>query len=109
MKFKILSETAIPAAELKEKLEAISKEDTLNFRANKTYEYLNEFVEMGKNDAEELIGKIKKLNTPRLKDEHIVKLADLKPKTAEEVKVILQGYPITISKENLAKLAEQFA
>ena len=101
----ILNESPISSAELKEHLERIKKRDgELNFRANKTLEYLNHF-DIPK-DYKELSEAITQLKVPRLKDSHIKKIIDVRPKTVEELKVILQGYPISINNENLKKIVD---
>ncbi|MBW2964134.1 hypothetical protein KY363_01625 [Candidatus Woesearchaeota archaeon] len=102
-----LSEQPVTMAELKEELKKIKKRDeTLNFRAEKTQEYLDLFVNLKDKDAKDLFKKVEELNVPRLKPEHIVKLIDILPTTTEEVKVVLQGYTITVTKENLKRIAD---
>jgi DNA-directed RNA polymerase subunit F len=103
----ILNEKPITMAEVKEELEKIKKESgELNYRANKTHDYLQEFSKENFQKAKSLIKKIEDLNIPRLKEEHIVKIIDTMPKFAEEVKALLSGYTITISQENCKKIAE---
>ncbi|MBU0461544.1 MAG: hypothetical protein KJ574_03075 [Nanoarchaeota archaeon] len=103
----IIKETPITMAELREQLKAIKKRDEeFSFRAGKTDEYLNHFVTLKLKEAEELINKIKALDIPRLKEEHIAKIVDLLPDHLEEVKSVLQGYTITVTKENLKKIAD---
>jgi DNA-directed RNA polymerase subunit F len=41
-----------------------------------------------------------------LKEDHIVKIIDLMPVNVADLDVLLQGYPITISKENQAKIVD---
>lgn len=102
---KILSEVPISMKELKEELENIKKRDKeLNFRANKAEEYLNHFSPIKK--EKELEQEITKLDVPRLKDVHIKKIVDLMPGSVDELKIILQGYPISINNENLKKIIE---
>lgn len=104
---KVLSEMPVSMVELSEELKKIKKRDgELNFRANKTEEYLTLFVGLKPNEAKELLEKIKGLNIPRLKEEHITKLVDILPKTVEEVKSIISSYPITVSAENCKKIAD---
>ena len=110
MAVKLISETPITMAELKEDLKKIKERDKeLNFRANKTEEYLNMFSTLDADKARELMGKIKKLDIPRLKDEHITKIVDLLPVSADEVKSIIQGYTVTVNNDNLKKISETVA
>lgn len=107
MSIEITSENPVSMAALREKLKAVKKRDKeLNFRANKVDEYLDMFVKLKEKDAEDMCKKLEALNVPRLKPEHIVKIVDLMPETVEDLKVILQGYTLTVNKENMAKIVE---
>ncbi|MFO8016325.1 MAG: hypothetical protein R6U32_04420 [Candidatus Woesearchaeota archaeon] len=104
---KVISETPITMAELKEDLSKIKERDgEVNFRANKTDEYINMFSTLDMKKAEELKSKIQALEVPRLKDEHILKIVDILPGSADEVKSVLQGFTITINQDNLKKIAD---
>jgi DNA-directed RNA polymerase subunit F len=104
-KLEILKEEPITMAAMKAELENIKKRDEeLNFRANKTEEYLAQFDLPNDKKVEEIIKKIEGLKIPRLKDFHIVKIIDLMPKTVEEMKGILQGYTITVTQDNMKKI-----
>ena len=106
MKITVLNETPITAAEVKENLGKIRKANKeLNFRAQKTEDYLNQIVSDSKKTLE-LVKKIEGLKIPRLREEHIAKLADIKPVTEKDVKFVLQGYTITVTKENMGKIAK---
>jgi len=92
-------------SEMKEELEKIKNRDgELNFRANKTEEYLQQLELTDSKKIEELRKKINGLKVPRLKEEHITKILDLMPKTAEEMKGILQGYTLSVTQENMKKI-----
>ncbi|NQU79063.1 hypothetical protein HQ545_04815 [Candidatus Woesearchaeota archaeon] len=103
----ILDEKPITMAHLKEELKRIKKRDEeLNFRAEKTEEYLNQFSTITEKKAKEIFKKIEELNIPRIKPEYIVKMIDIMPETSDEVKSLLQGYAITVTKENLKRVAD---
>ncbi|MBU3942064.1 MAG: hypothetical protein KKF74_04075 [Nanoarchaeota archaeon] len=103
----IISEKPITLTELKQEIDKIKKRDKeLNFRVGKTEEYLSHFVNLSKESEEELIKKLEKLNVPRLRDIHITKIVDTLPKTVDELKIILQGYTITVNNENLKKIVD---
>ncbi len=103
----ILEETSINLVDLKEELKKIQKRDgELNFRANKTVEYLNSVVTLKPKDAKDLYKKLEDLNIPRLKDVHINKIIDILPKTVEELKTIVQSYTLTVNNDNLKKIAK---
>ena len=101
----IISEAPINVYQLKKELERIKKRDNeLNFRASKTEEYLNQIM-IHKN-ADELFNKIMHLNIPRLKEQHVHKIIDIIPTTLNELKFVLQSYPITINNESMKKIVD---
>ena len=55
---------------------------------------------------EELFDEIESLDVPRLKDKHIIKLIDFLPKTVEDLDVIIEGYPLTLSDEDKEAIVE---
>ena len=107
----IVEETPLSMAELKDELSSIKKrdEDDLNFRAGKTEDYLNQFVTLGPRKAKELIKKLEELDIPRLKELHIRKIVDVMPTKPEEVKSVMEAYPITISSDNIKKIVSTVA
>ena len=110
MKQKIITETPIAMAKVKQALVAIKAlEGELNYRAGKTFEYLEQFAKLDAKKAEELEHALTKLNIGRVKEQHIIKLIDVLPTTAKDVKTVLQGYAVTITNENLDKIAAKIA
>lgn len=101
----IIEEKPITMAELKKELGKKTKEE-LNFRAGKTQEYLSQFCKYSEDKIKELTDKIDKLKIPRLKEEHVVKIADVLPTTVDDLKSLLQGYTVTIKNENMKKIVE---
>jgi DNA-directed RNA polymerase subunit F len=98
---------SISMAELKQELDSIKKRDQeLGLRSARTAEYLKIFVELSPKKAAELKKKLEKLNIARLKQEHINKITDLLPLTKEDVKVILQGFDVSISSSDMEKIVE---
>ena len=101
----VISETPISAYQLKKELEKIKKRDNeLNFRANKAEEYLHQIAVL--KNADDLFDKITKLNIPRLKEQHISKIIDIAPTTVNDLKVVLQGYTITLNSESMKKIVD---
>jgi DNA-directed RNA polymerase subunit F len=101
----ILNEIPMSMAQLKGELERIKKRDKeLNFRAAKTEDYLNQVIEI--KNSEELFKKLTALNIPRLKEQHMYKIIDVLPTTVDSLKVILQGYTLTVNNQNLKKIAD---
>ena len=94
----IISEAPINMHQLKKELERIKKRDNeLNFRANRTEEYLQQVATV--KNADELFSKLMKLNIPRLKEHHIHKIIDIAPTTMNELKVIYQLQLLEIHKK----------
>lgn len=103
---KIISEQPITLATLKKELNSIKKRDEeLNFRSGKTEEYLNTFSKSMKASSE-LEQRLIDLNIPRIRDEMIVKITDLMPKTVEDLKNIIQAYPTSVTEDNLKKIVK---
>ncbi|MBI2659167.1 hypothetical protein HYX05_03675 [Candidatus Woesearchaeota archaeon] len=101
----IISEAPISIYQLKKELERIKKRDSeLNFRANKTEEYLGQVAAL--KNPDELFGRIMKLNIPRLREQHVQKIIDIAPTTMNDLKVIVQGYTITLNSESMKKIVE---
>ncbi len=107
---KILSETPTNASEVKQVLEQIREHDKeLSFRAQRTLEHLESTSVLSPKKAKELENSLTKLDIPRLKEQHVHKLIDAQPKTADDVKLILQGYAVTVTNENCKKIADTIA
>lgn len=103
----ILEKNPISLTELKQALKNIKQRDEeLTYRTGKTEEYINSLKILDVEEYEAKKQLLTDLQIPRLKPEHIVKILDISPKTLEELEVVLSGYPITITKENLTKIIE---
>ncbi|MBI2656151.1 hypothetical protein HYX03_00240 [Candidatus Woesearchaeota archaeon] len=101
----LVSENPMNSYQLRKELERIRKRDNeLNFRANRTEDYLNQIA--GLKDADKLFDKLVKLNIPRLKEQHIHKIIDITPTTLNDLKVVLQGYTITLNSESMKKIVD---
>ena len=104
---KVVDEKAMSLIKLKEDLELIEKRDEeLNFRANRTKEYLNMFVKMDSKEFESLMKKIEELNIPRLKEKHIIKILNVMPENMDSLKAVLSGETITIKDEDIKKIVD---
>jgi DNA-directed RNA polymerase subunit F len=107
---KILSESPTNGSEVKQILEKIQeREKELSFRSQRTLEHLQAITTLGPKKAKELEDALNKLDIPRMKEQHVNKLIDALPKTADEVKVMLQGYALTVTNENCKKIADTVA
>jgi DNA-directed RNA polymerase subunit F len=103
----ILEKTPLSMVQLKAELNAVSKRDKEpGFRTTKTIEYLNSFNTLSQTEFNSMKKKIEDLQIPRLKEEHIIKILDIVPKNVNDLGVLLQGYTITVSKENLKNIVD---
>ena len=104
---KIIKEHPLSLIQLKETLDTIKKRDKEpNVRVQKTEDYINLFAKISLEQEKKLREKITTLNVPRLKEEHITKIIDILPREADHLKAVLQGYTITVSKENIQKIID---
>jgi len=107
---KIINEEPMSISDVKAALSAIKKRDKeLTFRGNKTEEYVSQFSDLDGKKTAELSEKLAKLNIPRLKELHIKKIVDILPRTTNDVKVVLQGYTVTVKVDHLKKIADTVA
>ena len=101
----ILESTPLSISEVKEELSKIQKRDEeLNFRAKKTEEYINYVPKLSIKKSKEAFEALQKLEIPRLKETHLKKFIDVMPVNEDDAKVILQGQPINVTKDNLKKI-----
>jgi DNA-directed RNA polymerase subunit F len=107
---KILSESPTNASNVKKMLEDIQSHDKeLTFRAQRTLEHLESVNVIAPKKAKELEQALAKLEIPRMKEQHIHKLIDVLPKSQDDVKLMLQGYALTVTNENCKKIADAIA
>ncbi len=105
MEPKIISQTPVSMSELKLEMEKIKKrEKEPSIRVTKTEDYLNSLSNLTAEKEKKLLEAIKKLDIPRLKDEHLIKIADILPRTVDDLKLTMQGYVISISNDNIKKI-----
>lgn len=105
VKPEILNENPVSLIETKSELENIKKRDKeLNFRSQKTEEYINQFVKHDAKVYAEIKKKIESLKISRLKPEMLVKILDLLPVTADELKAILQEFIVALTNEDIKKI-----
>ena len=101
----LIKEKPLTMVEVQDELKRIKKRDEeLNFRANKTEENLNSILFIDSKLGKTITKKLTDLKLPRVKEVHIAKIIDTLPRSVEELKVILQGYTITVNADNLKKI-----
>ena len=101
----IVKETPIGLSEIKSELSKIKKRDEeLGTRSARMEDYINQFNTLSKEEYGKLVEELKKLDIPRLRDTYIIKIADIIPETIDDIKIILQGYTLTVTNDNLKKI-----
>ena len=101
----VVEEVPLNIVEVKEMLKKIKDRDTeLNFRAQKTAEYLDAINTIKPKSAKELKEKLTELEIPRVKEAQIQKIIEIMPLTAEGVKTILIGFNISVTADNVKKV-----
>ena len=107
MEPKIISQTPVTLAELKEEITKIKqREKEPSIRITRMEDYLNAFAEITPEQGKELRAALTKLAINRLKDEHICKIVDILPKTVNELKVVMQGYALSLTNDASNKIVE---
>ena len=107
VKPEVISKKPISMAEVKDIIGKIHKRDEeLSFRAGKTEDHVNEMSTLGIKKSKEFIKKLEELEIPRFRIQHILKIVDTMPENAEQLKMILSGYNVTIVKDNLKKISD---
>ncbi len=101
----IINETPLTLSEIKAKLEKAKKEE-LGFRSAKAMEYLKVFGKEKTEKVNELKKQLEELNLQRLKDRHIIKLIDLRPKDEDSIKAILSAENITLKQEDIKRIVD---
>ena len=103
----VLEKRPVSITEVKDMLKAIHKRDEeLSFRGGKTEEYVNDIVSLTPKKAKDLAKKLEGLEIPRLKEIQIIKIIDTLPESPEHLKVIMSGFNLTITKDNLKKITD---
>ena len=102
-----VSETPLALSEVKAVLHSLEKRDgSLNFLSNKAKEQQELFVALSVGKKDELYAKLSALNLTRLKEEHFCKIIDFLPKNMDELKVVLQSYPLSLPKKDQESIVE---
>jgi DNA-directed RNA polymerase subunit F len=103
----IVSQRPITLAELKQEVTKLKgREKEPSMRIVRMDEYLSLFSESKSEKAKELYDAITKLNINRLKEEHICKIVDMVPKTLDELKLIMQGYALSLTNDASKKIVD---
>ena len=96
-----IEEQSVTLSEAKEILNKIERKDgQLNYISNRTKEFLENIKVLSNEKRAELKKKLEQLSLIRLKAEHITKIMDFLPQTMDELKIVLQAYPLSLPKKD---------
>ena len=106
-----IEEHPLALSDVKGLLQVVEGRDKeLNYRSKKAKEYLDVFP--GPEKKEELYKKLTNLNLTRIKEEHMAKIIDFLPQTTQDLKIVLQAYPVSLPKkdqESIVGVVKEFA
>ena len=93
-----IEEENLSLADVKDIMKGIQKRDEeLNYRTNKAKEFFEQFDNiLSKSKKKELLD----LGLTRLRKDHMMKIIDFLPTTANDLKIVLQAYPLSLSKKD---------
>lgn len=103
----LMGETAVSLSDIQEYVAQMEKRSpTLDLRTTKTKEFVESFATLSKEKRDKLRKKLAGLDILRLKEAQIVKILDFLPTTADDVRILLQGYPVSLSKKDMERIVE---
>ena len=85
------------------------KKENENKRVEQLREYINKFAKLDAENAKKLREELKALGIAKLDEEHIVKLVDLLPEDADDVRKVFYGSTISLSQSEIQKILEVVA
>jgi len=102
-----LEEKPLSLVDVKHILEKTESRDTqLNHLSGKVKDYLSLFVEFSPKKKEELRQQLVDLQLTRLKEEHMIKIIDFLPRTLNDLKIVLQAYPLSLPKKDQESIVQ---
>ena len=108
---KVLSSEPLSLTDVKQAVETIeARNPELGLLTQKTKEYCDAFCTLTMEQKDAVLEGLRSLEITRLRDEHLYKLIDFMPTTEDELRTVMQSYPITLSKTDktniIAKIKE---
>lgn len=96
-----IEEKPLSLADAKKIITDIEKRDKeLGFLSNRAKEHLDGFVTLSDEEKDKLHKELVGLKLTRLKEEHFAKIIDFLPTTVNDLKVVLQAYPLSLPKKD---------
>ena len=103
--YELMESEFVPLATVKKVLGKRKKTD-LTYEQKMALENAEEFGTLNERDAYKVINDLKALDMRKLKDEFIVKIADVMPSTPEELMLILSSSKVSFKDEELKQILE---
>ena len=105
--YKILSTEPISNSEVADILNKKANEnDEISYREEKTIEYLKKTVKNDLKKFNEIKDDLKKLEIPRLEENHYIKIIEIMPKNGTELRAIISNSGAIIVDENVTKVLD---
>ena len=105
IEYDVIEETPITIAEAKEVMKKVSvKEQT--FEQKHAKENAKKMSKLSAKEAESMKKELAALNMRKLKDDNIIKIIDIMPKTPEEIGVVLLGSKTLFNKDETESILE---
>lgn len=99
----IQKQEPLTLAETKKLLE---KADAENLRAKKTMDYIKKFSKKKPEKVREIVKKLNEAEISKLKNHHIVKIADILPESAAELRSIFFGGEVNLDSNETEKILQ---
>jgi DNA-directed RNA polymerase subunit F len=101
---KVINQEPVPLAEVKELIAKKKKAGELSYEQNLTLEYCKKFSKLSIKDGATLIEELVQLD--KLSKENAIELADLLPKTSDEVKLVFAKEHFVLSDEDVTSILD---
>lgn len=102
----IKNKTAVSLTEAKEILSEYPQVEE-NKKAEEVLEYIKKFAKSKPDKVKAVIKAIEELDLAKLKREHIVKIADLMPEDAEDLRKIFSGGDVTLNQDEITSILDK--
>ncbi|HLE06359.1 MAG TPA: hypothetical protein VI790_03325 [Candidatus Nanoarchaeia archaeon] len=103
--YEVLKEEFVPLATVKKVLKKRNKSD-LTYEQKLSLENAEEFARVSETQANKIVSELRKIDLRKLKDDFIISIANLVPKSVDELKLILNPSKISFKDEELNQLLD---
>lgn len=100
----VIEEQVVTDAEAKEIIDSLAAKKELKYEQKSSLEVLSKFVEMPAGNAKNLISELLKIS--KLRDRHIVTIANVLPKDKDDLRAILHKEYATFTEDEINLILE---